>query len=205
MRPVVALSLALSLAPALASAQDARPRRWAFGLELGAGTMIHDFEHAGVDLGTPAVHVSGRFGLRLVGPLWLQFGGTYGQFVRERRDVQLAAGTLGLRAAFALGRRGHLWVDADAGVYLPGTVIRPGFDVGVGYAFDLGRFVSIGPALRFHHVWEGREGIGRFDLPYAPVAGQDTDSIHWWTLGVSVAFHPPPRPPRAPTPRGPTE
>lgn len=201
--PAIAVAIAL-LAPSSAVAQDAArlvPRRWAFHLELGAGTMIHDFDHAGVDLGTPALHLAGRYHLRLAGPLFVQFGGSYGQFVRERRNIQLVAGTVGLRVAFPLGPRGRLWADADFGVFLPGTVVRPGFDVGVGYAFDLGANISLGPYLRVSHVWEGREGVGRYNFPYAPLPDQDTSSIHWWTVGVSITFHQPARPPRpAPAP-----
>lgn len=206
MSPARTVALLALLAPSAAVAQEVprlMPRRWAFQLELGAGTMIHDFDHAGVDLGTPAVDVAGRYHLRLVGPLWLQLGGTYGQFVRERRNIQLVAGAVGLRVAFPLGRRGHLWADADVGVFLPGTVVRPGFDVGAGYAFDLGANLSLGPYLRVSHVWEGREGFGRYNFPYTPLPDQDTSSIQWWTVGVSFTFHQPARParpPRAPAP-----
>ncbi len=201
MKALATLALVGLLVPSAAFAQDARrptPRRWSFNLELGAGTMIHDFDHAGVDFGTPAVTTHGRFDLRLVGPLYLQFGGTFGQFVRDRRNIQLVAGTLGLRVSAPLGRRGSLWADADFGVYLPGTVVRPGFDVGVGYAFDLGPNVSLGPVLRVGHVWEGREGFGRYNFPYTALPDQDTSSIQWWTLGISVSFHQPARPARPP-------
>lgn len=202
-----ALSLAVASSPRAAAAQA---RRWSFAAEVGAGTMIHDFDHASFALSTPTLMVSPHLGFRAVGPLVVQVGGIYGQFFRDYRSISMVALTVGLRVEPRVGSIGRVWADANTGAYLPGSVVRPGFDVGAGFAFTLTPTLSLGPYLRFAHVWEGRQGRATLDLPYAPSPGQDTDSIHWWTAGVWLTVHlaprangsdpPPPPPEDAPPP-----
>jgi hypothetical protein len=195
MRPThAALALALAaLSPSTASAQI---RRWSFHTEVGAGTMLHDFDHDGLSAATPAVEVTPRLGLRVIGPFAVQASAFYGRFLRDRRALSLVGGSLGVRFEPRVGNVGHYWVDANVGVYLPGTVTRPGVDVGVGFEFDLLPTLSLGPFARFSHVWEGREGRATLDLPYAHQASQDTDDIHWWTAGLALTIHLPAKAPR---------
>lgn len=191
--PALAALAALLLAPSAASAQG---RRWSFSLEAGAGTMLHDFDHDALSASTPAVTVTPRFGFRLAGPLAAQLAATYGRFVRERRDIPLAGGAVGLRVDPRVGALGRAWADADVGVFLPGTAVCVGFDVGAGFEFDLAPTLSLGPFVRFTHAWGGREGYATFDLPYVTQPAQDTDDIHWWAAGVSLSVRLAPRPPR---------
>jgi hypothetical protein len=175
-----ALALALALAPLAAHAQNApRPARWHFSAEVGAGTMLHDFDHDALSLATPTVMV------------------TYGRFVRERRAISLAAGTAGVRVEPRVGAIGHLRFDANVGVFLPGSVARPGYDLGAAFEFDLTEHLSVGPFARFAHVIDGREGYATADLPYVAQPAQDTDSIQWWTAGLAITLHERPKRPRA--------
>lgn len=193
-----ALALALALAPLAARAQPApRPARWHLSAEVGAGTMLHDFDHDALSLATPAVMVTPRLALRVWGPLFVQAGATYGRFVRDRRDITLAAGTAGVRVEPRVGAIGHLRFDANVGVFLPGSVARPGYDLGAGFEFDLTAHLSVGPFARFAHVIDGREGYATLDLPYVSQPTQDTDSIQWWTAGLSITLHERPKRPRA--------
>jgi hypothetical protein len=198
--PPFLAAIALALCPREAAAQG---RRWSFSAEVGGGTMLHDFDHTSLNLSTPTLSVSPRIGFRVIGPLVVQVSGLYGQFFRQYRAIPLVGATAGVRVEPAVGTVGRVWVDANAGVYLPGSVARPGFDVGAGFAFTLTPSLSIGPYVRFAHVWEGRQGRATLDLPYSPTAGQDTDSIHWWTAGVwltvNLAPHPHPAPAPPPT------
>ncbi len=183
-----------SLAPSTALAQA---RRWSLRAEIGAGTMLHDFDHDSISAATPAIEVSPRLGFRLIGPFAVQAGAVYGRFLRDRRAIAVVGGTLGARFEPRIGSLGRFWVDANAGVYLPGTVTRPGVEAGVGFDFEVLSTLSVGPFARFTHVWEGREGRGTLALPYAPQATRDTDDIHWWTVGVTITIHLPAKGPSA--------
>jgi hypothetical protein len=190
------LALGLALAPSLAFAQGAR--RWAFSAEIGAGTMLHDFDHAELSLATPAVTVTPRFNLRIINGLSVQVGATYGRFVRDLRSIPVGGAMAGLRFEPQIGRIGRFHVDADGGIFLPGTVARPGLDVGVGFDFRITDNLSVGPFARFTHVWDGREGYATLNLAYTPQAGQDTNDIHWWVAGVAFSLHYRPKPPPPP-------
>ncbi len=189
-----ALFALVALSPSTSWAQA---RRWYFGAELGGGTMLHDFDHDSIDASTPVFGASARLGFRAVGPLAVQASAVYGRFFRERRALPLVGATLGVRFEPRVGAIGRVWIDANAGVYLPGTATRFGFDAGVGFAFDLLPVLSVGPFARFSHVVDGREGRATLTLPYAHQATQDTDDIHWWTAGVAITVHLPAKAPRA--------
>jgi hypothetical protein len=180
---------------ALPRTAHAQNRRWSFGAELGAGTMLHDFDSPTLNLSTPTLSVSPRFAFRVYESLSLQFGANYSRFLRTRRNIALVGATLGVRYDHTFGTATHLRVDGDVGVFVPGMVVRPGFDVGVSVLFDVMPFLSIGPYVRFTHVWDGREGFASPDVAYTPLPDQDTNSIHWWTLGLTFTLHPLPRTP----------
>lgn len=178
-----------ALAALLPSTALAQARRWSFRAELGAGTMIHDFDHDSISAATPVFEASPRLAFRVFGPLAVQAGAVYGHFFRDRRAIAVVGGTLGARFEPRIGSLGRLWVDASAGVYLPGTVTRPGVEAGVGFDFEVLPVLSVGPFARFTHVWNGREGRATFFLPYEHQGSQDTDDIHWWTAGVAITIH----------------
>lgn len=185
---------AVALAPSPVRAQA---RRWSFHTELGAGTMLHDFDHDALSAATPAFEVSPRLAFRVVGPFAVQASALYGRFFRDRRALPIVGGTLGVRFEPRLGPLTTLWVDANGGAYLPGTVARVGLDVGAGLAFEVLPVMSVGPFARFSHVFAGRAGVATIDLPYTVRATQDTEDIHWWTAGVSLTLHLPAKAPRA--------
>ena len=189
-----ALFALVALAPAASWAQA---RRWSFGAELGGGTMLHDFDHDAISAGTATFEATARVGFRVVGPLAAQASAVYGRFLRDRRALPLVGGTLGVRFEPRVGTFGRLWIDANAGVYIPGTATRFGFDAGLGFAFEVLPVLEVGPFARFSHVFDGREGRATLDLPYVRQATQDTDDIHWWTAGVSITLHLPAKAPRA--------
>ncbi|MFO0607595.1 MAG: hypothetical protein U0324_30810 [Polyangiales bacterium] len=191
---VMALTLA---APSVAHAQ--RHGRWSFGMEVGAGTMVHDFDHDGVSADTPALSVASRFGIELAGPFAVQVGGAYGRFFREHRGIQLVGWTLGARYEPRVGHLGLLRVDANAGAYIPGSTVAFGVDGGVAFEFRVGQTFSVGPFARFTHVWNGREGVATPLRPYAATASQDTSDIHWWVVGLSFTVE---RRPKAPEQSG---
>lgn len=189
-----ALTLALALAGGDALAQK---RRVSLDVELGGGTLLHDFDHDGLTAATGALWSAARVRFALVGPLSVHLGAGYGRFFRPHRDLPLVAGLVGMRVAPSLGGRTRLWVDVEGGAFAPGSVVRPGVTAGLGLDIDLAPAVSLGPYARFTHIFDGRAGVGTAALPYAPSANQDTADVHGWTAGIAVSLHFPTRP-RAP-------
>ncbi len=200
MRPTT-LALTSLLALAAPATAHAQARRWMLRTELGAGTMLRDFDHDGLSAETPALTATSRVGLRVVGPLSAEVGFTYGQLFREHRALTLAAFTAGVRVAPDLTALGRPWADLHGGVYLPGTVARGGLDVGAGFEFRVGEHLAVGPFARFTQVWQGRAGVGQFYIPYERPATAESESLQWWVLGVSLTVSMPPKHPVAATHR----
>ncbi|MDQ3032930.1 MAG: OmpA family protein [Myxococcota bacterium] len=91
------------------------------------------------------------------------------------------AATLGLRlrpggwfSPEELQRANGVWIELDAGAALTGELVRPVFEVGVGYGFEIDD-VRLGPAARFQHALH-------FDDPL------DDRSAFLLTLGVEVVL-----------------
>jgi outer membrane protein OmpA-like peptidoglycan-associated protein len=68
----------------------------------------------------------------------------------------------------------NLWIEIDIGAALTGAIVRPAFEVGVGYVFDAGE-VGVGPAAHFIHVLQTEEGL-------------DPSSAYLLTLGLEVVL-----------------
>jgi outer membrane protein OmpA-like peptidoglycan-associated protein len=80
------------------------------------------------------------------------------------------------------------YAELDVGAALTGNLVRPVFEIGVGWAFDLGTFgdagqLDLGPVLRFTHLLQTDD------------RGLDGNSAYIVTLGVAlVVFDAAPRP-----------
>ncbi len=195
MRPIAFSRTVFVATLALAStAAHAQRRRVSLGVELGGGTLLHDFDHDGLNASTPALWSAARVHLALWGPVSLQAGFTYGRFFRPRRPLPVVGGTLGLRVAPPLGRRARLWVDVEGGAFAPGSVVRPGLTAGLGAEFDVTPAISLGPFARFTQIWDGRAGVGTLDATYTPSANAETADLHGWTAGITLSLHLPARP-----------
>jgi outer membrane protein OmpA-like peptidoglycan-associated protein len=195
----------LALVPAVASAQDYS--RWVVRVELGAGTMLHDFFHPPdtLDTSTLTGQLSARVAYRVVGPLGVQVGAGFGRFFQpdNRDDVPLIFGIGGLRVDPALGRIGRFWVDVNGGIFAVGTINRAGLDAGLGVEFKLSDTIALGPFGRYTRVFDGRyvppSNMAGASLGASAVAGD----VDCWVAGVNLAIYslvdaPPPPPPPPP-------
>lgn len=85
------------------------------------------------------------------------------------------------------------WAEIDLGMAFTGALIRPQFELGVGWAFELGTFegpglVELGPVVRFVHVLQTEE------------SGVDANSTYLVTIGAqAVLFDAPPLAPEGET------
>ena len=198
-------SLALTALPSTAAAQRLQP--WTFRIEAGAGTTIRDFDHSDVNTDTTTLVGTARLAVNLFStPLAFQLGGAFGRFFRGSAgdSVGLITLTAGLRLEPMLGSVGRLWIDANGGAALPGSVTSPGFDAGLGFEFQVTPGISFGPYGRFGYIWDGRAAV-----PAIGTAGQASLSlsqaspdISYWHAGLTLAFRgvadaPPPPPPPA--------
>ncbi len=66
------------------------------------------------------------------------------------------------------------WVELDIGAALTGPLVRPVFELGAGYLFEVGE-LGLGPALRFVNVLQTEEGL-------------DASSAYLLTVGVDVVL-----------------
>jgi len=196
-------SLALTALPSTALAQRLQP--WTFRLEAGAGTTIRDFDHSDVNTDTTAIVGTARIAINLFStPLAIQLGGAFGRFLRRSEfgdDLGLINITAGFRFEPMLGNVGRLWIDANAGAALPGTVTSPGLDAGLGFEFRVTDGLSFGPYGRFGYIWDGRAAVAPLDNP-PPTLTLDHASpdVSYWHAGLTLAFRgvadaPPPPPP----------
>jgi outer membrane protein OmpA-like peptidoglycan-associated protein len=73
------------------------------------------------------------------------------------------------------------WAEIDLGMVFTGVLIRPQFELGVGWAFELGTFegaglVELGPVVRFVHVLQTEE------------SGIDGNSTYLVTIGAQAVL-----------------
>ena len=137
-----------------------------------------------------------RLGLAITGPLSLQVSGSTGIF--PPTSAPDAPG-LNVTATWTAGVRieprtvrpeGRLFVDVNAGVANTGAdVYRFGFDVGVGWELALTRYVSLGPVVRYWHIYQSDDdanGIAR--------SADAAADAHYVSFGLSLALRPFPPP-----------
>jgi outer membrane protein OmpA-like peptidoglycan-associated protein len=139
-------------APGAAQAQTLS--RFALRAELGAGLMTPTVQRQ--TLGYDGVHVqaNGRIGFDAVDWLSLQISVSNGFFWanNQRPMGRTLAFQGGVRLQPPVGTVGRLWADINPGYFLTGDDRRFGFDAGLGFEFDLGRAVALGPFARAHWV-----------------------------------------------------
>ncbi len=136
-----------------------------------------------------------RAGVSLVGPLSLQASGSIGLFPPVSPDARglnvTATWTAGVRVEPRTVRpEGRLFIDANAGLWSTGQdVYRFGFDVGIGWEIAITRYISLGPVVRYAHIYQPDEdatGRARTD--------DDAADAHYVSFGLSMAIRPFPAP-----------
>ncbi|MFO0604786.1 MAG: OmpA family protein [Polyangiales bacterium] len=176
-------------APRAARAQDALYVQ----LEGGANVMLSSPQ---TDRYGPGGYLSGRLGLRLVGPVGVH--GMAGYFNWTARDPQAGAaavspGTLtvfggGVSLAPQLSPKlGRLSFEVDGGVGVTGAqgATRFVLAAGAGWLFPLARPLAVGVFARYNQL--------------VTVDGDGNDA-RWFTAGLAVAFPGSPPPPEPPPP-----
>ena len=196
------------LIPSLASAQT--PSRLAFRAEIGAGTMINDLtpqqDNGGTIAGTAAV----RFAWNPVTALSFQLSGMVGRFWPSAgTSTGNFSATLGLRLEPWIGNAGRLWIDANGGVYGPGTEDAGGLDGGLGFEFRLSDEVQLGPFGRFSHVFNAVRTYEQLTMQQI-LAGQQAaetgrEDVNYWVAGLSLTYRVMEAPAAPPAPPAPTD
>jgi outer membrane protein OmpA-like peptidoglycan-associated protein len=137
------------------SAADAQVlSRFSLRAEVGAGIMTPTVQRDALGYDGAHVQLTGRVGFDVVRWLSLQISVNNGFFfASNQRDTgRVLALQGGLRLQPAIGTLGHLWADVNPGYYSTGTDRRFGLDAGVGFEFNLGRAVALGPVARLHWI-----------------------------------------------------
>lgn len=138
---------------------------------------------------TAGMLVHARLGLLLFEPLTLQVSVTEGIFPSRNVPTSLNTNwTGGLRFEPRTVRPGgRLFVDANAGVAITGYDRRFGFDAGVGWEFEVNRYVFMGPVIRYSHIYQPDDLF--------PANPADASYL---SFGLSIMLRPSPPPgPRA--------
>lgn len=208
---VIALALTSVGAPRAAVAQGID--HFALRTEVGVGAMLSPYQRntdpsryggstPGYDLATT---LTARLALNVSPSVALQASVTNWLFAGANNNIGwLFAPLVGLRVEPRIAR-GKLFVDANLGVGFTGTVTRMQFDLGVGYEFDLGRYVALGPSLRYGQTVQPESVAGRAepwpeDARYLAVALSFTLRTNPTRRLGTPAFHavraPTPAPPR---------
>jgi outer membrane protein OmpA-like peptidoglycan-associated protein len=164
----------MAFAPRAASAQVLQ--RFTLRGELGAGTMLTDHQRAdlGYDL---AVQGSVRPAFAVFDALAIQavFADWYFPSDAGNGGALFFGG--GLRVQPRLGSVGRIFLDADLGAGLTGSLTRLGFDAGVGFEFALGSAIGLGPVVRYGQLLTSGQ-----DVPNDP---------GFWSAGLSLSLHAP--------------
>jgi outer membrane protein OmpA-like peptidoglycan-associated protein len=184
-----------------ASAQTLQ--RFALRAELGAGTMLSDYQrntnrqqYGGNVLGYDTLDLQAnlRLGFQLFEPLTLQVGFTNAFFFTDSQDgtgrVMAAEG--GLRFEPRVGTTGRLFLDVNGGWARTGPLDRVTVNAGVGFEFNVNSAFALGPMFRFSDVIQPTTSAPS-NLRY-----YDDDAMYWMA-GLSMALRvPPPAPPPPP-------
>lgn len=198
-RALCAAAVAATAAGAPAAAGAQVLQRFALRAELGAGTMLTDYQRnadrqrfGGNALGYDGPDYMGtvRLGFTVYGPLVVQASFANWLFPSSTLATpgRVMAFEGGVRVEPRVGRLGRFFVDGNAGYARTGPFERAEINAGVGFEFALGRAVGLGPVVRVADVLQQD----------APVPGGTTypfDAV-FWTAGLSLACRvPPPAPP----------
>ncbi|MFO0559788.1 MAG: OmpA family protein [Polyangiales bacterium] len=186
------LSIACAAAAVCAFEQSASAQvRFGGRIEGGAGAMLTDWQRQSLLFDSVGFQGTGRL---FVAPIdWLAVQLSVSNWVFLSPSTADPPGHVlgvmgGLRAEPMIGRVGRFFVDANAGVAFTGPFTRFHFDAGLGFEFQVVRWLALGPAVRYGHVLQP-------DDEQAPADAQ------WLAGGVSITFGTPraePVAPRAP-------
>jgi outer membrane protein OmpA-like peptidoglycan-associated protein len=150
------LPLALSTSAFLhASAADAQVlSRFSLRAEFGAGVMTPTVQRSTLGYDGAHFQATGRIGFDVLDWLSLQLSVNNGFFLASNQlpTGRVLAVQFGLRLQPAIGTVGRLWADVNPGYYSTGSDRRLGLDAGLGFEFNLGRAVALGPVARVHWV-----------------------------------------------------
>jgi outer membrane protein OmpA-like peptidoglycan-associated protein len=148
------LPLALSTSAFLhASAADAQVlSRFSLRAEFGAGVMTPTVQRSTLGYDGAHFQATGRIGFDVLDWLSLQLSVNNGFFLASNQlpTGRVLAVQFGLRLQPAIGTVGRLWADVNPGYYSTGSDRRLGLDAGLGFEFNLGRAVALGPVARVH-------------------------------------------------------
>ncbi|MDP3277096.1 MAG: OmpA family protein [Deltaproteobacteria bacterium] len=131
---------------------QAQPR---FGarVELGAGTMISEWQRSSLQFDTVNFHGIGRLFVAPVDWFSIQASVSNWMFLPQTGDLGHLLGVMGgIRFEPMLGSVGRLFIDGNAGVGFTGPLTRFHFDAGLGFEFNVHRNFQIGPNVRYGHV-----------------------------------------------------
>lgn len=134
---------------------------------------------------TAGMLVHARLGVLLFEPLTLQVSVTEGIFPSREVPTSLNTNwTGGLRfEPRTVNPNGRLFVDFNAGLSVTGFDRRFGFDAGVGWEFEVNRYVYMGPVIRYSHIIQPDE-----QFPDRP------DDASYLSIGLSFLLRPAPPP-----------
>lgn len=191
-RPVATIArcaavLTLAALPAGAQSRD----RFALRVELGAGAMLSAFQRND----DPAAYNGDAkgYGLGLHGALRLAWAPADAFALQlSLSNWAFPSGTgaetgwvfapmVGARIQPRVGRAGRLFVDGNVGLGFTGEQKALQVDVGLGFEFDLGRTVSLGPVVRYGQTVQPDTRDGVAD-PYP-------DDARYLVGGLSLSWH----------------
>lgn len=161
-------------------------QRFAIRGELGIGTMLSSDQRQAQGYSL-ALQGSLRVGFTIIDPLVVEVGLSSWFFPSDMGAGQALLPGGGLRFEPRFGSIGRLQIDAHAlagltGFALPSVLTRFSFDVGLGFEFNVRKWLGIGPVFRYSH------------MVAAPPRDVDSDA-KFWSGGVSIALRmPPPEP-----------
>jgi outer membrane protein OmpA-like peptidoglycan-associated protein len=146
---IVAAPIALAILGSTATSHaDPLIRRFALRGELGLGASLPQFQREQLGYGL-VVQGSGRFAFNIIDPLAVQASFTSWYLPNDRGGGQQFSYTLGLRFEPRLTRFGRGFIDANAGLGQSIGLLRFTFDVGLGFEFDVTRWLAVGPVVRY--------------------------------------------------------
>lgn len=157
--------------------------RFSIRAEVGAGSMLPRLQRDTLGYDSAHAQVTGRVGFDVVDWLSLQVSVNNGFFVAGEQQAtgRTLALQLGLRFHPAVRAVGRAWGDLNPGYYSTGTDRSFGLDAGLGFEFNAGRAVALGPFARLH--W----------IPADTTIHQASDALYL-SFGLSLTLRVPPRP-----------
>jgi outer membrane protein OmpA-like peptidoglycan-associated protein len=124
-------------------------------------------------------------GLTIIDPVTLQLSALEAIFPSRTDPTSLNSSfTLGVRFEPRTVRpEGRMFLDVNAGVTTTGFKLRPTFDLGFGWEFQLSRYFFMGPVVRYTHIVQP-DGL----------VGMDDSDTHYLSIGLSIFIRPFPTP-----------